>query len=89
MEIECYYWLYLKINISEFRLILLDHITNGKELLFYFRSTPHIEVQALTMHVRGPRIDPGQEFIFYIQTTGFRIRVKSVRFQCSVMRNVE
>ena len=26
-EIKCYYLLYLKINISEFRLILLDHIT--------------------------------------------------------------
>ena len=27
MEIESYHWLYLKINNSEFRLILLDHIT--------------------------------------------------------------
>ena len=27
-EIEYYYLLYLKINISEFRLILLDHITS-------------------------------------------------------------
>ena len=26
-EIGCYYWLYLKININKFRLILLDHIT--------------------------------------------------------------
>ena len=31
-EIECYYWPYLKINISEFRLILLDHITYSSSL---------------------------------------------------------
>ena len=29
-EIERYYWRYLKINISEFRLILLDHVTYVK-----------------------------------------------------------
>ena len=32
-EIEYYYWLYLKINISEFRLIWLDHITYVSDYL--------------------------------------------------------
>ena len=31
-EIEYYYW--LKMNISEFRLILLDHITNVDKSVF-------------------------------------------------------
>ena len=38
-EIECYYCLYLKINISEFRLILLDLITNYWITLMYTRIT--------------------------------------------------
>ena len=36
-EIECYYWLYLKIYTSEFGLILLDHITISKK--FYSGRT--------------------------------------------------
>ena len=35
IKIGSYYWLYLKINISEFRLILLDHITITNVLWFY------------------------------------------------------
>ena len=42
----CFVWLYLKINISDFRLILIDHITYS-QIDFYFKalSTEHWRVQ--------------------------------------------